>query len=412
MSEIRIKRAKFTKVLQEMCAALDHSSRKSVSWKSHYSDEIFNSEVEVLSLWVAGSYSRGALECGDLDLVMEYTSGQPRSPSIQMVRRAFFKNYQRVGIFEGTPSDNDSGIELSGTILVWQGKGFDWQTAIANIKEDPHAGHHSRKSDAIPLRPLQLGMHIEDVEALVDMQEKEQIGWQFTPIAELSLKEPKDEDEVYLKRLMSFAGLKTQKLFPYLLAYFKTQEVQPHIVLRHDFTKNRYAINGAQILVGNPIVPIQLLDEVTTSELVILPHLSRRGPNGVWSIVRGQNHPLTLASSQFYGYCFADESNKPSITIMAKDILCPAWRAARILELFSTEEEAERFAEELAEDEIYYSKIIKVQGKALLNLISYLDVVRIDNTQFALTYTGRNMSMESEITSTYELLLVLEKMMP
>lgn len=406
MSEIRIKRARFTKVLQEICTVVDQQSIKTVTWKSHYNDDTFTAQVEILALWVAGSYSRGALECGDLDLVMHYKALSPaRTPSIQHVKKTFFKNYSRVGIFEGTPTENDSGIALQDAILLWQGKGCDWQTAIASIKENPQAGHHPRVTDAIPLRPLQLGMHVESLEKLVEMKALGLIDWQFTPLSALTLSPPELEDEVYFQRLMSRGGVKTQKLFPYLLAYFKQQTLQSGIVLRNDYDKTRYAVNGTQTFLGSPIVPIKLLDEITTSGLVIMPHLSTRGPNGVWSIGRGANHPLTLAFANISGYCYKDDvQGKPLILTLSKRELRPDWACARVIELFSSVEEAKVYAKNLIEDEVDDSEIMQIDGQTILDLISYADVVSINGYAHAITPTGCHMLIDTEMSSTAKLI--------
>lgn len=368
MTEVRIKRAKFTKVLHEICATIDLMPIKTVAWKTH-NQTTGTARVEVLSLWVAGSYARGALLCGDLDLVMEYKAlDKVRSPSMQPVKTAFFKKYPRVGIFEGTPAENDSGIELKDAILLWQGKGFDWKTAISSIKENPQAGHHPRVTDAIPLRPLQLGMHVESLEKLVELKAQGLIDWQFTPLSALTLSPPELEDEVYFERLMSRGGVKTRKLFPYLLAYFKQQTLQSGIVLRHSYDKIRYAVNGAQAFVGSPIVKIKLLDEITTSELVIMPHISARGPNGVWSIRRGANHPLTLAFTNISGYCYKDdEQGKPLILTLSKRELRPDWACARVVELFSSVAEAKVYAKNLIEDEVDESEIMQINGQTNLD---------------------------------------------
>lgn len=55
---------------------------------------------------------------------------------------------------------------------------------------------------------------------------------------------------------------------------------------------------------GNPYVPIHWLDQLDVFELVIAPHISRRGPNGIWSIARGGNHPLKrrLKDIEFFVY--------------------------------------------------------------------------------------------------------------
>lgn len=69
-------RARFTRALTEICKALDTSSEKLVDIESTLGSIPLEgtANVRILRLWAFGSWSRGALECRDLDLAVEYTA--------------------------------------------------------------------------------------------------------------------------------------------------------------------------------------------------------------------------------------------------------------------------------------------------------------------------------------------------
>jgi UTP:GlnB (protein PII) uridylyltransferase len=69
----RLARDVFTKKLAKMCARLDEASARSIAYKDLFKNPQ-PSRIEVVALWVVGSYARGALLCGDLDVVFEVTS--------------------------------------------------------------------------------------------------------------------------------------------------------------------------------------------------------------------------------------------------------------------------------------------------------------------------------------------------
>lgn len=84
VEENRAPREKFTKTLTRICARLDvqatfdiedndELSRRLVA-SGHMTREQVRERVEIATLWVVGSYARGALTCGDLDIVIQNAS--------------------------------------------------------------------------------------------------------------------------------------------------------------------------------------------------------------------------------------------------------------------------------------------------------------------------------------------------
>jgi hypothetical protein len=411
MSELRLKRSSFTSVLNKMCAALDADNHSLVTWKVFFSDIKFTANIEVLSLWVAGTYARGATDCGDLDIVMEFSAPHPPLPNGRQAGKSIFKNYRRVNIYGGTPSKNESGIKFEEAILIWQGKGFDWEKVISNIKENSTASRYLRPTDSIPFRPEQLAMEVDELEELVKMEEQGVIRWSFTPISDLTPKAPEYEDESEFKRLVSYRAAKTQKLFPYLLAFFSQSNPLKDMLLRYEHDDTRFFVNGSKIYVGCPRIHIGELDRVTTSEIVIAPHITARLPNGIWSIRRGKNHPILASSKGILGYALIDESGHLDISAMAKNdrFFSPTWTCARVLDLFTNKRKAVSWAKQLANDDQRTLTVLELKDNELINTLSLIDILFLDFDEYALTRTGLIALGSDYETSTLDL---LPKLMP
>jgi hypothetical protein len=66
--------------------------------------------------------------------------------------------------------------------------------------------------------------------------------------------------------------------------------------------KTQFRYGGAEVFVGRPRVRLSCLDELACSELAIAPRISRRGPNGVWMINRGEQHALEQLFTDRFAY--------------------------------------------------------------------------------------------------------------
>jgi hypothetical protein len=88
--ERRRERNSFTRALKRMCARLDDSGPQGVEWTDDYFRNRRTARVRVVALWVAGSYARGALDCGDLDVIIEIVLEQGGMPPKSTVARAIF----------------------------------------------------------------------------------------------------------------------------------------------------------------------------------------------------------------------------------------------------------------------------------------------------------------------------------
>jgi hypothetical protein len=188
-----------------------------------------------------------------------------------------------------------------------------------------------------------------------------------------------------------WSGQKTQKLLPYLLSYFRQRGGWPKPRLRSGFEKTEFNIGSAKVLMGRPLLPIGQLDSITLAELILVPHISARGPNGFWTIRRGPNHPLELEVQRLSVYHLIDEDGEPPIFNMLSHWDWPGvsnHALAKGLDLFSNKRKAVTCAKTLLRDSEGEFRAVQAKRGELLNILAHLDVVFLDGDGIALTHKG------------------------
>ncbi|WP_413770025.1 hypothetical protein, partial [Vibrio vulnificus] len=115
-SEKRYPRESFTKKLIRMCQRLVECSVRTSSHKDIYGE--FTGEITITSMWVVGSYARGAMTCGDLDMVIGVQT-KGALPSTRAWARSFFGAPSLVRYYPGNPIENMSGIPFPEAVLIW-----------------------------------------------------------------------------------------------------------------------------------------------------------------------------------------------------------------------------------------------------------------------------------------------------
>ena len=340
--------------------------------------------------------------CGDLDLVLEFRLLAGVLPSGRRAGLALSGMFPRVRFYGGTPEDNQSGVAFDEAVLIWNGKNYDWKKAIASIAEKPCARRFVRKVDFIPFRAEQLKADVEQLEELVDLQEKRVIEWDFTPVSAIEGIDIENNQD-YNTLLRYFAGAKTRKILPLIVAYLHKGERWSELVLRSSVGINAFQIGGVLILMGCPSVPVCKLDVVTISEIVIMPHLTRRGPNGIWSIRRGEKHPLVEAVNDIKKYVVMVGNDSPLMTWFSEGDA----DGAQELELYSDKEAASEYAVDIYEGYEDSVVIQEIKGRALLDLISHADLVTMNGESFALTHSGSHVVQNPVVDDSYGFLLRL-----
>ena len=407
--ERRRPRDRFTRILKRLCQRLDEASDAQVRWTESIFKKVRQDIVTVHALWVVGSYARGALDCGDLDLILDVTSQSdgPRAwlPPTSAICRTIFRSPADVRVYIGTPEKNTSGLAFDDARLVWSSEGTDWAAAIVAIRPDPSASRFYRPTDAIPFRMEQLDTDIDTISELLELERTQLLQWEFVPYTDAALEEPRSEDENDVVWLASeFCGKRTQRLIPHLLRTFRRNTIWPKGKwLRKRADKTAFRNGGCDILVGRPPIPYFRLDELPTSEIALFPHLTQRGPNGVWLLGRGDEHPLVKRAMGIRLFCLVSEDGCPV------DVRCIGTNGTEgtTFDLFSSESAA---AQQAREDEQQFgvpTNIRRVSGKDLLTLLSLADALYLGESEIPLTTAGRLLLEADEIMDSTTVLDML-----
>lgn len=393
--EKRLPRATFTKKLIRICERLDACSTHALSFKHWFFEREDSATSTATRLWVVGSYARGALECGDLDLVLEVQTvrGEPLE---RVVMKAMTGSPAFVRCYGGTPEKNSSGIEFPNPKLIWNGPGYDWKAAIESIAPDPAAGRAKRPVDALPFRVEQLDAHIEQLEQLMKLKRKGIIEWNFVPFSSLGPMLPEDfqRSEVCVARVIEheMAGKKTLQLLSPLTRAMR--KVEPHGVWRTDYGRlNNLWCGGTLLRLGRPNTSTHSFDgDPRLRQIGLVPHLSARGPNGIWLIRRGRNHPDSLALNVAKIRVFYLVEDGAPLVVTWVDHDRGYEQETKVLELFGTPEDAlqdiQGWQEDVEPSERPSFKVAELHGGNLLNLTGLCDVVKFGETELAMTYSG------------------------
>ncbi len=249
-----------------------------------------SSKFELANLWVVGSFARGAIECGDLDLVLEIkiVSGR-QTPPVRSIPRATFGQFPRVSLFIGTPQQNSAHVNFNDAVLLWNGE-INWLAALENIKIDPEAGRFQRDDDLIPFRSDQLSSFVDVTEAIEGIRQG-MYSSQFVPMEDMGhLQAPTDCKQFMFNM---YGSQKTREMLGLALAYLHKSEglnLRGEIYRGDNITE--VVGEGWSINTGpRPRIPLWRLKWPEISNLAIIPHRTKRGPNGLWLIKRGKNHP-------------------------------------------------------------------------------------------------------------------------
>ena len=378
--ERRKPRAAFTRTLERLCRRLDERSTFDVEYTHRLFTlgKVIRARTAIRALWVAGSYARGVAQCGDLDLIIKTEKLKGADVPYRKLLRPAFGHIPDVRVYEGTPQQNSSGVPLPEAIEVWT-PGSDWRTAIAAIRVNESAGRVARATDVIPLRAEQLGVEVDELESLVELHAKGVLAWRFLPIENAAAPMTCTDSEV---RFIEFAagawGRRTQALAAHILWYLR-QRRMPLIKWEHQSGATIVDACGSRVSLGRPVPQLDALSSLRCSALALLPHLSRRGPNGIWEIVRGTEHPLERAFAHCSAHVMLTEEGKLRADLMIDE---RGWSIAHIVELFCTEAASHRYIEERATEgaEEFGDAGVRVErhrGASLLELISCADILDV-----------------------------------
>ncbi len=382
--EKRHPRERFTKQLGRICRALDEVSTRDFTYKLY--DEPRTCRLTVNELWVDGSYARGALTCGDLDIVVRFTKVSGTMPMPKVVNKAFFGSTPDVRYYSGTPAENMSGAEFLDAVLVWIGQDGNWQSRIDSIQTDPNAGRAARDTDSIPLRAEQMSIQGSELTLAAQWERQGMLEWEFFPLDE-ALLSPIPEDEIGKKERQLLGctqrmGQKTRDLVPALWRVMREKEPGGSWSSAGE-EKATLRCGGTLIHVGTPSLTLRRFESTKTKQLMLVPHPTARGPNGAWLIRRGPKHPHIVGfkkSSVFY----VGKPGAPALVKVKED-----FGEVGILELFDSKTSAKESIKQIPSADSEPLEIIQAKGTQVYELLSQADVIESGNEQIALTPIGK-----------------------
>lgn len=375
--ESRMPREQATKALERVCARLDACATVEMNEHAIPGVDTPTGPITAIRLWVAGSYARGALTCGDLDLVMEVN--QPLV-SGSYLKRMLLGNPQRVSLYTGNPKKNTSFGEFAEAVLVWEA-GKDWRAALAGIQQDASVSRFDRPTDLIPFRREQVKGDLTWAETMVDRHARKELTWRFVPLEEVADQieaEPQPDETRGLYRLakVSRAGTDVRKLLPYVLAFVRRFGPADGWWSMDSTTLMTYG-RTRFILAGPPALD-ELMDP-GISQVVVMAHLNTRGPNGFWVIERGPNHPLMSAFDGCNAWFIADEHGAPTFVQCSEGTASTHGHYVTALDIFQSRAEADQYVKEWNQDdppEPDEAREVKhVQGAALRDLLMRCDLL-------------------------------------
>lgn len=403
--EYRRSRDSFTRTLCRIAARIATLPVYELTWKEDILHRQHQCHIDIGGFWVAGSYARGALDCGDLDIIINLGKEASTLAWTSKISRTVIGHAPDVRLYVGTPEENSSGIAFPEAKLIWSPTLPDWQAAISGIPADPTATRYARRNDELPLRPEQFHLGRDTtIDQLLDLREGGLIEWAWIPADEINVQPEKWSDDAlkFTRILQIRCGKKTQEVMQLVIQYYEQQQ-RGAVWQRDRQDKVRFRFGGAQVFVGRPPVEVELLGDLSCSSLVIAPHLSRRGPNGLWILSRGVNHPLERAFNETQAY-YLSYQQSPLITVNADSSHFTAYS----VDLFQSRKEAKkRIDEEKTQFDIDLDVAI-AQGGDLLKLIADVDIIDIGSESLPISETGERFLDESQAVTVEEILMLIK----
>jgi hypothetical protein len=378
--EKRYPRDKFTKQLVRICKALDEVSIRDISYDLYGTTATCH--LEATELWVVGSYARGALACGDLDVIVSFAATGAGLPMPKVLSRAFFGATPGVRFYSGTPEVNRSGAVFPDAVLIWSIQDCDWQARIDSIMPDPTAGRAARDTDSVPLRAEQMRFPSCTLNDVARWERDGILEWNFVPLDNglLSAIPPQEigSKERQLFECITGMGQKTLDLIPAVWRVMRKTE--PGASWKAAVSeKATLRCGGTLIHVGAPALDLTHFENAKVRQLMLVPHRTARGPNGMWLIRRGPRHPHMLGLKR----CCIFYVGEPGIEAGAH----PQQEGgdAGVIEVFDLKADATEALKKMKLNSAKSSQVIQAKGFALYELIIQADAIRYGDDLISFT---------------------------
>lgn len=314
----RFPRVRFTRALTAICERLDAAHTRTFDFKppkSRFMGRGGRVCATVNALYAFGSWARGALECGDLDLAAdiswtwadaEHPDGPPVNGRVHMffddVRKPMLGSYPHVEVhdYEQMVTHFKAGtstVDPTALLPIWispamhdevaKRLGSDlpgWQVLVAAVRPDPHAARAPRATDVLPLRLKQTSMDLNQAEKAVKAQQLGLIAWDFRHHGAIRLE-----------------SLNLNPSERSLARELERDCSDERLVARAiGCTRDVRALHGARNVTywfGAAGIWATMLDDRDASAIVITPRWSQAGPNGSLVLTAGPNYTLAKAEA-------------------------------------------------------------------------------------------------------------------
>lgn len=269
--------------------------------------------ARIQKVYVFGSYARGALEPGDLDLIVIHERAKPEylaaakrhfeeqdfgdlEASVRAQRkfrnelaRSFRKPGERVQVLLSTDLSDfvhpGSRIKDSDLVLLWSESDRNWREKVAGILPDPAAGRAPREH-LISLTRLR--DHVGTMEKVVQMIADGKLLLQRIPVESIDCQ----LSEENTRRLAWWGqgkvmGRESMKLLPYAMWWL---EKYGEKLLVHVRTEIWSEARTHRLELGRPSLS-WMINVFRTSPAVkrqcLIPHFKTKGPNELLDFTRG-----------------------------------------------------------------------------------------------------------------------------
>lgn len=381
-------RASFERTLERIMVRIESREVHDIHWKGDYFENYkpCSARVRVRALWVVGSFARGAAECGDLDLVMD-VEAEGREPRRTTLASQVAGRHPDTVVYIGTPEKNSAHVAFPDAVLLWSQENRDWQGVLKGIVVQKEAGRFARSYDVLPLRREQFSCGVEPDE-LVQLHDKRILKWEWLPLEDISDEIDGPEAQRFLRRIAYSRGSESLRSLTYAVAWF-SQGSSPLTWDNLGTSQAAIRMGDAIIITGrSPSFNIRELDSsISYARIAIVPHVSRRGPNGIWVISRGPEHPLEKQFATLECNALAGEDGQPLILSMDR---------------FIDDGKAVLFGGEDAR----YKKVrmCKISGTELLSLLASVGWITINGKEFWLRIGWQDPQVEPSVVAAIQAL--------
>jgi hypothetical protein len=289
--EARASRGDLVDALCRRLSSLDSNPTHLLRDRSMYAPKK-PAPVTIRRIWAFGSAVRGGEDCGDLDLLVQI-DGRALRPTVE---RAFFR-HPRIKIILGCPGQNELDLDSKETVLVWEDGKANGE-AIHKIRQgiaqiEAPAGRMPRLTDGLVFRLDQIGLPPEDALILCELCAAGFLRADFVPLSALPPPDfAKLDASLAPDGRLAPKGDGIRLLLAHLLSYADSQPSSPieeHRGLVRD--SGRYTYGRFRFLPDRAVSCLNWINGNYGGEMLFMPRLTRRGPNGILHVSRTERHP-------------------------------------------------------------------------------------------------------------------------